>query len=140
VPLFPPTGFADASFDAIYGISVMTHLTAAARDAWLEELARLLRPGGIALVTFNGAAAAAYSSVERDPAWWSRWLETGFDDSLRDPALDGKIGDDAYYRNTHQSAADVRRTWSQFFEVVDIYEAEFGYQDLAVLRRLSRAA
>ncbi|WP_245238563.1 class I SAM-dependent methyltransferase [Methylobacterium platani] len=135
VPLLPPTGLPAASFDGIFGVSVMTHLTAEAQDAWLAEIARLLKPGGVALITFSGPAATAYTSVFRSPDWWQAWCDSGFDDSQHDPALDGKIGDDSYYRNTLHSPDYTLKVWSRHLEVVDIVPSAIGYQDVAVLRR-----
>ena len=42
-----------ASLDLVYAISVFTHLTTRWSD-WLLEVHRLLRPGGLALLTFMG--------------------------------------------------------------------------------------
>ncbi|GJD76323.1 class I SAM-dependent methyltransferase [Methylobacterium goesingense] len=135
VPLFPPTDLPEASFDGIFGVSVMTHLTDEAQAAWLDEIARLLKPDGIALITFAGAAATAFSSVFRSAAWWQAWEARGFDDAQHDPALDGKIGNDTYYRNTLHTMAYTRAHWSKHVEVVDIIPSAIGYQDMAVLRR-----
>jgi SAM-dependent methyltransferase len=135
VPLLPPTALPEGRFDGIFGISVMTHLTAEAQDAWLAEIARLLKPDGVALVTFAGPAATAFSSVFRSPDWWRSWTSDGFDDSQHDPALDGKIGDDSYYRNTLHTERYTRDVWSRHLEVVDIVPSAIGYQDMAVLRR-----
>jgi len=49
----PPLAFADAHFDLIYSYSVFTHLSEANHLAWLQELARLLRPGGMMLHTVH---------------------------------------------------------------------------------------
>ena len=56
--LAPPLAFADASFDLVYALSVFTHLTVELQRAWLAELARVLRPNGLLLVTTHGAAYA----------------------------------------------------------------------------------
>ena len=119
----------------MFGLSVMTHLTADAQAAWLAELARIMRPGGLALITFSGAAAVSYSARWRDTAWWRSWMERGFDDGQADPALGSAIADPSYYRNTYQSAADVRRRWTGAFDILDILPERFGYQDVAVMRR-----
>jgi SAM-dependent methyltransferase len=53
----PPLPFEDASFDLVYSISVFTHLDEEMQDAWLNELKRVLRPGGILIITVHGLNA-----------------------------------------------------------------------------------
>lgn len=50
-PAFPPTGFADDSFDLIYAYSVFSHLSEKACQAWMTEFARILKPGGVVAFT-----------------------------------------------------------------------------------------
>ena len=52
--LAPPLPYADATFDLVYALSVFTHLTADLQTAWRDELHRVLRPGGRALLTTHG--------------------------------------------------------------------------------------
>ncbi len=52
--LDPPLAFANESFDLVYALSVLTHLTAPLQLAWRDELRRVLRPGGLLLVTTHG--------------------------------------------------------------------------------------
>jgi SAM-dependent methyltransferase len=134
-PLWPPTCLASRSFDAILGLSVMTHLSAEAQQAWLKEIHRLLKPGGVALISFGGDGAAAFASIHHTPAWWRQWRQTGFDDDLMDPSLGNTIADQGYYRVTHQSADHVRAYWGERLTVEAIEPQAFGYQDIAVLRR-----
>lgn len=51
--LAPPLRFPDAAFDLVYGHSVLTHLREDTARAWLAELARVLKPGGLAILTFH---------------------------------------------------------------------------------------
>src|SRR5262249_4073625 len=44
--LDPPLPFEAASFDAVYCISVFTHLSEARQLAWSKEIARVLKSGG----------------------------------------------------------------------------------------------
>jgi len=50
----PPTPFADGSFDLIYALSVFTHIEREHQHAWLQEMHRLLQPGGLFLFTTHG--------------------------------------------------------------------------------------
>ena len=52
----PPLDFPAASFDLVYAISVFTHLDREKEQAWLEELRRVLRPDGVAMLTVLGSA------------------------------------------------------------------------------------
>ena len=53
--LAPPLPFPDARFGFIYAISVFTHLPEGLQVRWLAELHRVLRPGGVLLMTTHGA-------------------------------------------------------------------------------------
>ena len=52
--LSPPLAFADASFDLAYALSVLTHLPEAIQHEWMDELHRVVRPGGFVLITTHG--------------------------------------------------------------------------------------
>lgn len=54
----PPLPFADASFDAVYGFSVFTHLSREPQATWVRELGRVLKPGGLVWLTFHDQAFA----------------------------------------------------------------------------------
>ena len=52
--LAPPLPFPDDGFDAVYGISVLTHLPERLGLDWLAELRRVVRLGGLLLLTTHG--------------------------------------------------------------------------------------
>lgn len=52
--LDPPLAYGSGSFDVVYAVSVFTHLPGSRERAWIEELGRILRPGGILLLTTHG--------------------------------------------------------------------------------------
>lgn len=52
--LAPPTSYVAGSFDFVYALSVFTHLTAPLQEAWVAELRRIVRPGGLLMFTVLG--------------------------------------------------------------------------------------
>lgn len=62
----PPLSFSEGTFGLAYAFSVFTHLPAELQRPWLEELVRVVRPGGYLFLSFVGAAyAAGLASNER---------------------------------------------------------------------------
>lgn len=134
VPLLPPTDLPEKHFDVVYAISVMTHLTHDVQEAWLTELKRITKPGGLVMLTFAGRTSAAFSSRFLKPEWLESWRVSGFDATLDSLDLNGKIGDDEYYRNTKQTPEYTSDFWGKYFEILAIHETMFGYQDIAIMR------
>ena len=56
--LAPPTAYEDEKFDLIYALSVFTHLDRELQDAWIVEFRRILRPGGLLIVSVLGESMA----------------------------------------------------------------------------------
>jgi SAM-dependent methyltransferase len=52
----PPLPYPDRSFDVVFSVSVFTHLSLPSQRRWVEELRRIVRPGGAALLTLHGAS------------------------------------------------------------------------------------
>jgi len=52
--LSPPLQYGDSGFDLVYAFSVMTHLSEDLQRSWLQELHRVLRPGGHLLISTLG--------------------------------------------------------------------------------------
>jgi len=136
IPVAPPTALGDDAFDVAIGHSVFSHLAEPSQDLWLAELARVLRPGGHAAVSFNGPAGLTWHlehplveippSVEEDYrrdgiAFWSG-------DGWEGEFYDG-------YHTTFHTHDYVRGHWSQWFGVVSIWErGALPTQDIVVLR------
>lgn len=66
--LEPPLPYREGRFGLVYAYSVFTHLPGEVQQAWVEELRRVLRPGGYLLFTTHGTpfAAARLSPAERE--------------------------------------------------------------------------
>jgi SAM-dependent methyltransferase len=69
----PPLPFGDERFELVYSISVFSHLDEALGDAWLAEVARVLVPGGVALLSVHGQHAfEQFRSGAVSTAWCPR--------------------------------------------------------------------
>ena len=134
--LLPRTRYEDASFDLVYTVSVLTHLDEASQFLWLEELHRVLRPGGLLIATVHGALATQSCT----PAELHTLNDRGFvfrTDRTGRFKLDG-LPDS--YQTTFHTAEYVRDHWTRWFDLVEYIEGGIArHQDLVVLkaRRLS---
>ncbi len=62
--LEPPLPFADESFDLVQALSVFTHFDAEMHVPWMQELIRIVKPGGVLLPTFHGRSRVEYMRTE----------------------------------------------------------------------------
>lgn len=133
VGLHPPTPFSDSSFDLIIGISVLTHLDEQNQDAWLGELQRIVKPGGLVLLSIQGMAQSA---LYRTPSDWRLAVQReGIVNFGKNSQLDEVLDYAEYYVDVIQSHEYVMTHWSKYFDVIEIIEAIAGNQDLVILRR-----
>jgi SAM-dependent methyltransferase len=133
----PPLGVPDARFDVLYAVSVLTHLDQWRQDAWLAEWQRIVRPGGLLLVTYRGdgflarAESSGRERIERlfGPSGFA-FTQTDYWHGLFPEYYGGAFHRDAY----------VGEHWGRFFDVIELHECgDTGLvQDLAVLRREER--
>lgn len=56
--LAPPLPFNKEGFDLVYAFSVFTHLPESLQRTWIEELHRVLTPGGLLVISTHGARYA----------------------------------------------------------------------------------
>jgi SAM-dependent methyltransferase len=130
--LLPPLDLDRESVDLLIGVSVITHQTLEVQRAWRDELARVMKPGGVLILSFNGEFTIAKGVEERVLAV----LSSGFDAEHHDPNLEGFISDPAYYRLTLQTRKHFISEFSGQFDVIDIIPAGCGsVQDFAVLQK-----
>jgi hypothetical protein len=113
----------------------MTHLTRTVQEAWIDEIKRVLCPGGLALLTFAGDSSVAFASRFLDRKWLDEYLAKGTGPDLNDRSLVGVIENHEYYKNVKISLAEANKLCARYLNVVAAYECAFGYQDLIVLRK-----
>ncbi|MFA5264294.1 MAG: class I SAM-dependent methyltransferase [Opitutaceae bacterium] len=127
-PVLPPTQFRDGYFDAIYTVSVFTHLPEEIQFAWLSELRRILKPGGVLVASLHGA----HCWKNADPGIKSEMETRGF--AYQTSNLTEGLPD--FYMLAFHSEAYVRTRWSSFFQFVALKEKFIhGLHDAAIMRR-----
>ncbi|GAA5082265.1 class I SAM-dependent methyltransferase [Roseibacterium beibuensis] len=130
----PPTPMPNGIFDLVYACSVLSHLKEESIDQWLAEVSRLLRPDGLALLSFHGTSNAV-SYLSRRPEELRALMGGELFDADRNNELQGFISDEDYYRQVFSSDSWWHQKFSEFFEVLAIEPAVLsGFQHVAVLR------
>jgi SAM-dependent methyltransferase len=147
----PPLPFGDGHFDLVYSVSVFTHLSEKAQFNWLAELNRVLRPGGMALLTTLGEHAAERAdknrSVRRDsnePNSFCQALSQQkflfyVPESYRQVNKSinpGSVSDDEMYGITWHSQEYINSNWNKYLEIVKIIPGCIdSEQDLVILKK-----
>ncbi len=131
-----PTDFASDMFDAIYCVSLFTHLDEAAQNDWLAEMARILKPGGVFVTTTHGRFA-----MESCTPWEKAQLQRdGFVYRVDRKGRFKVDGLPDFYQTTFHSVDYVRKNWSRFLPVVNHIEGGLnGHQDIVVMRKSETA-
>jgi SAM-dependent methyltransferase len=146
----PPLPFADGTFDLIYSVSIFSHLSGADAQMWLKELARVTRPGGVALVTVQGRVALKRFHEAPDGGSWRQRISN--EDLARDgfifvaippqPGADPAPGIESPVRKveygyTFMTRGHIDSVWNQPpWAVLGVFEGTVdGLQDVVVLRK-----
>lgn len=126
----------DDSIDFLYGNSVMTHLAEKDQQHWLAEIRRVLRPGGVALITIFGMMSIARVDWGLDAPVVEKWLADGFQPGppLKDIA---DVTPDGYYISASETPEYVARKWADGFRLLAIHKGISGaFQDGVVLKKI----
>lgn len=124
----PPLLYPDEHFDVIYCLSVFTHLNEVMQDAWLQELRRILRPGGVLLLTVHGINAAKGMDAEGQ-----RILQASGFLHRRSPKLSGLLPD--WYQTTWHSEEYIVGRLSAGFSDVRYRTIPDSVQDIVLAKR-----
>jgi 2-polyprenyl-3-methyl-5-hydroxy-6-metoxy-1,4-benzoquinol methylase len=136
VPLTPPTNYSDGYFDLIIGISVVTHLRETDQSAWLAELSRITREGGLILLSTHGNGGVAFRNELFDINKLFSWQEKGFLTIGVDNAINDSIDDKEYYTTSFQTERYIKKEWAKYFHIIDVIPSFIGhFQDLVVMQK-----
>src|ERR1700730_7683778 len=130
--LQPPLSYKDGSFDFIYALSVFTHIPLAWQRAWLDELRRVLRPGGYLLCTVHGEYFFNSQLNNEDR------LKLQHEGNL---TLDAKSSRASYSTqvlgswDVFQSPDEIRKAFGKNFELLCYEREAVGGQDALVLHK-----
>ncbi|MDP8229432.1 MAG: class I SAM-dependent methyltransferase [Candidatus Electryoneaceae bacterium] len=129
-PPLPPTEYKDCHFDLIYLISVFTHLDEKFQLQWLEELARITKPGGIVLISVHGNHITNLKLSEEQVEQVQRQGILFYSDSF------WKLYHPDFYQTCFHTPEYIHKEWSKFFHVSAHIERGINdAHDLVVLEK-----
>lgn len=132
--VMPHLPIADNSLDFIYGFSVFTHIKYL-WDAWLMELKRVLKPGGLLIQTVHTENAWNYYRKHRNESWVQQALPAQVTNSQQmdvDFLYHGDIGVSQVFWKREV----VREFWGRYLEIVEINDPpEYSFQDWVICRK-----
>lgn len=124
----PPLPWDAGAFDGLWAVSVFTHFDREQQDCWAAEVARVLRPGGLAIITTMGEHALGGFPNLNTAANARRLKQEGF--------YFHRVGDTFNANGAFHTEAGVRRVFEDEFELLQWRRGGLdGFQDLTVLRR-----
>lgn len=143
--ILPHLPFEDASFDVVSAFSVFTHIDTM-EMSWLLELRRILRPGGIAVVTIQNERSwerlnsrfhrVAERLVGTRTDKGSRITEADIGQPLEHDRLVALYSDDHINVSVFHSDDYVRSRWGRYWNVSGIHPApNERLQDWVVLEK-----
>lgn len=135
----PSLPMEDNSLDMVSAYSVFTHIEAM-ETAWLMEIRRVLRPGGIAWITVHTEGTLA-AMTEDWPIWSPVMNHNDTPKSVHDDrTFDGDRlvlrwdNSRSYASNVFYKTEYLRKHWGRFFEILEIRPFCPNFQDVLILR------
>jgi SAM-dependent methyltransferase len=125
----PPLPYRRNFFDLVYAVSVFTHLNQHFQWAWLSELHRVIRRGGVLIASLHGR----YDIDQLPGDLAQRTLAVGFMFSTAEQKSDPFP---FWYQTAFHTEEYVRTRWTQHFDVLrHIPRGLNNHQDLVILKR-----
>ncbi len=147
----PPLPFSNDHFDLIYSVSVFTHLSEKAQFIWLTELHRILRPGGLVLLTTLGEHAAQWSDennyakrdINEPESFYKALVEQKFLFYVPESYHQvnkfinlNSVADDEMYGIAWHSQEYIANNWVKYFDIMKIIPGCIdSLQDLVILKK-----
>ncbi len=157
VKSFPPSPVRDGLFNIIFAYSVFSHLSEAAANAWIQEFARITRPGGIVFLTTQGRTFIDFCREIRESgkfehSWHYNLAKSFVDIEKAKQNYDagnflyaatggGNSREASFYGEAIIPKGYIERCWTEHFELLDfIDDRSILPQALIVLKRRSATA
>ena len=151
VSLIEPFGrlpYRDQFFDIVYAYSVFTHLPEIMADHWLKEIRRVMRPGGLIIITVNPPRFVDFChSIPADDALL--WHQALRDAIARVPDAEARVraGEFLYlptggggmltneiYGDAVIPEAYIRKHWTDHFDLIDYLDNPQQFRAVVVLQ------
>jgi SAM-dependent methyltransferase len=124
----PPLPYPAEHFDVVYCLSVFTHLNESMQDMWLAELSRILKSGGVLLLTIYGEAARDGLDEEGQKMLRSQGIV-----HRHSQKLGGLVPD--WYQTTWHSREYMVKRLSEWFGDIRYHTVPDGLQDVVLARK-----
>lgn len=127
----PPLSFEDDQFECVFAFSVFSHFSEAMHLRWLEELKRILRPGGALAISFRPRDWIEHlrklresGTVDESKALPRMLVDTDRELARYDAGefCFSPYGEDPWWGEAVIPRAYIEREWGCLFEVVEFVE------------------
>ena len=132
--LIPHLFFESNYFDLIYCGSVFTHIDDLA-EAWLLEVRRVLKKGGVFYVTIHDENTVKMLDNEYKNHTFAKYLDQNKTYVNNKHHFGMMVIDRDNFSQVFFSKAYFKHWVEPFFEVLEIVDGAYGYQSVAILRK-----